>query len=249
MSAWGLLRLRRLPALYLRSAPSLARASNININVAQVLGSAQLYLIVLCTLLLRACLVPLVWRRRCLIRHGRRRLRSLLVGGRWRRRHLVPLLGTSCHGASHHLWLLRHARLRWSTAPLAIHLAVAHGFHLLRCHLLAVEVCARMRARWSHHRIVGHLWVELRWHAWGCEVGIGEVHVGGRRSALLLHDAFRHGRARQTLLTQLWGPALHICWVRRRPGAGARRRHGRCELTLALLVRTRDVILLLPCHE
>ena len=189
-----LLRLRRLPALYLRSAPSLARASNININVAQVSGSAQLYLVVLGPLLLGACLVPLVWRRWCLIRHGRRRLRSLLVGGRWRRRHLVPLLGTSCHGASHHLWLLRHAGLRWSTAPLAIHLAVAYGFHLLRCHLLLpIEVCAGMRARWSHHRIVGHLWVELRRHAWRGEVGVGEVHIGRRRSALLLHDAFRHG--------------------------------------------------------
>jgi hypothetical protein len=248
VSAWGLLRLRRLPASYLRSAPSLAQASNININVAQVLGSAQLYLVVLGPLLLGACLVPLVWRRRCLIRHGRRRLWSLLVGGRWRRRHLVPLLGTSHHGASHHLWLLGHAGLRWSAAPLAIHLTVAHGFHLLRGHLLAVEVCAGMRARWSHHRIVRHLRVELRWHAWGREVWVGEVHVGRRRSALL-HNAFRHRRARQTLLTQLRGPALHVCWVRRRPGPGARRRHGRWELTLALLVRTRDVILLLPCHE
>jgi hypothetical protein len=175
---WELLRLPRLLELYLRLALSLVRASKININVAQECRSAQLYLIVFGSLLLRSCLVRLVWRWWSLVRHCWRRLWSLLI---WRRRwwHLAPLLGATCHGTSHHLLLLRHARLRRST-PSTVHLAVTHSFHLLLRHLLTVEIRARMRARWAHHGVVGHLRVKLWRHSWRCQLGIREIHVRRR---------------------------------------------------------------------
>jgi hypothetical protein len=97
---------------------------------------------------------------------------------------------------------------------------------------------------------MGHLWVELWWHARRCQAGI-ELHVRRGGASLWLHSSLWDWRARH--LTQLGRSSLHLVLrVRRRAWAIALRRHGTLESLSAhttLVLRASHVILLLPGHE